>query len=312
MTSASAPAKIILFGEHAVVYGRPAIAIPVRQVSASIEVTDLLNAEPGEIDIHAPDIRFHEWLHACDPDNPLAHAIHLTLREINANGFPALHVHIHSTIPVAAGLGSGAAISIALIRALSSHLGSPLPLSRQSSLAYEVEKIHHGTPSGIDNTVITFDKPVFFQQGHDVDTFTIGAPLTLIIGDSGVASPTVEAVGMVRRAWKEQRSLIESIFDDIARITQQAREGIERGYEQVLGQLMNENQNLLVQLGVSHPVLERLIRAAREAGAFGAKLSGAGLGGNIIALTSAELGDKVEGALVDAGAVWTLKTEIGA
>jgi mevalonate kinase len=311
MTSASAPGKIILFGEHAVVYGQPAIAVPVRQVKATAEVIDIADGSPGKIYIQAPDIRFQEWLHACSTDNPLAHAIRLTLQEIDDHDFPALTVHLHSTIPVAAGLGSGAAISVAIIRALSSHLGSALPLNRQSSLAYQVETIHHGKPSGIDNAVITYDKPVFFISGRGAKDFSIGAPLTLIIGVSSVVSSTHKAVGQVYQAWKEQRSHYEAIFDNIGGITELARQATERGDEQELGKLMNENQLLLKQLGVSHPELERLIDAAREAGAIGAKLSGAGLGGNVIALVSAQFGDKVESALVDAGAVWTLKTEVG-
>jgi len=199
---------------------------------------------------------------------------------------------------------------VATIRALSEHLGHPLPLDRQSALAFEVEKTHHGTPSGIDNMVVTYDRPIYFRQGKEPEPFSIGAPLTLVIGDTGLRSPTSFAVGRVRRRWEQDRGQIEAIFDAIGEIVDQARQAIARGEVARLGLLMDRNQALLKTLGVSSPELEALIEAARQAGAGGAKLSGAGLGGNMIALVEAESAATVARAVRSAGGVRTLRAEV--
>lgn len=310
MTRASAPGKIILFGEHAVVYGRPAIAVPVRQVRATAEVTDIRNADRGEVWIEAPNIKLSAWLHDLEPQHPIAFITKSTLDEIGARDFRALRIKITSTIPAATGLGSSAAVSVAVLRALSEHLDHPLDLNRQSQLAFEAEKIHHGTPSGIDNSVITYDRPLYFVRDHKMETFSTGSRMTFIIGDSGEPSNTADVVGSVRAAMAEDPSRYNAIFDEIEHICRQAREGIERGDYRKLGPLMDQNQSLLEKLDVSSPTLERLIHVARTNGALGAKLSGAGRGGNMIALIEPEMTGKVANAIQQAGATWTLTVEI--
>jgi len=310
MTIASAPGKIILFGEHAVVYGRPAIAVPVREVIATAEVTDIIQAAQGEIHIEAPDIKLDSWLHELSADHPLSRIINLTLDEIDPGTFPPLRLHITSTIPISSGLGSGTAVSIAVVRALSTHLDQPLPLQRQSALAFEVEKIHHGTPSGIDNTVVTYDRPIYFVQGEEPEILQSETPFTLVIGDTGQTSPTAVAVSQVRVAWQEDTSKYETAFEAIGQIASQARECIMQGRAKELGPLMNQNQALLEDIGVSSPELRVLIDAARASGASGAKLSGAGLGGNMIAMVDPDDADRVMIAMREAGAVRTLRTEV--
>lgn len=310
MTKSEIPGKIILFGEHAVVYGRPAIAVPVQQVRCCVEVSDLKEAPPGQIYIQAPDIHLSAWLHEVDESHPLHRIIQLTLDELRLTSTPALKLTIGSNIPVAAGLGSGAAVSVGVVRALSTHLEAPLPLERQSALAFKIEKIHHGTPSGIDNHVVTYGQPLYFIRDRLAERFTIGAPLTLVIADTGHPSPTANAVSGVRSRWEADRSGFEIIFDTIGQITDQARTAIERGEVDQLGPLMDQNQRLLEQIGVSSPTLEELIRTARQRGANGAKLSGSGMGGNMIALASPENATDVAHALEQAGASRTIITEV--
>jgi mevalonate kinase len=310
MTAASAPGKIILFGEHAVVYGRPAIAVPIHQLCATAEITSISDSPPGRIYIEAPDIHFASWLHEMDPGHPLARIVLLTLDEIGVHDPPAVEIRISSSIPISSGLGSGTAVSVAIIRSLSTHLGHSLPLKRQSELAYEVEKIHHGTPSGIDNTVVTYAKPVYYQRGLDPEILTIGAPFYLVIGDTGVASPTAVAVERVRNLSQQDPKTYETIFDEAGKIALQAKESILRGRSNELGPLMDQNQVLLEEMGVNSPNLQTLIEAARSAGANGAKLSGAGLGGNMIALVDPAKAHTVEKALRNAGAVRTITTEV--
>ncbi|MFZ5884975.1 MAG: mevalonate kinase [Chloroflexota bacterium] len=308
MTTASAPGKIILFGEHAVVYGRPALAVPVTQVHADVNIA--ASDRPG-IWIHAPGISLRSELNSLPSDHPIAAVIHNFFFLARVSPFPPLKIHISSTIPVASGLGSGAAVTVALVRALAVHFNFPMTDEEVNAFAYEIEKIHHGTPSGIDNTVITYAKPVYFVRGQPIETFTVGQPFTLVIGDTGIPAPTKESVGDVRKLWEADKERWEEVFDRIGRIVKEAREQIERGKWKELGGLMNDNHALLQQMTVSSPELDRLVEAARKAGALGAKLSGGGRGGNMIALVKPPDVEAVVRSLKEAGAKNTIVTQIG-
>jgi len=308
--TAVAPGKIILFGEHAVVYGKPAIAVPVTQVRARASVQAAIKAEPGSVWFNAPEIAFQAELSTLDEKNPLAFAVRLVLAHYKIARSPACKIKISSTIPVAAGLGSGAAVSIALMRAYAAFLGRPLTDEAVCGLAYEVEKLHHGTPSGIDNTVIAFSLPIFYVRGQPVKTFQSRRPFSIVIADTGVASPTAVSVGDVRKNWQTQQALYENYFESIGSLVESARQMIEFGLVETLGPLMDANHGILRKIGVSSPELERLVEAARSAGALGAKLSGGGRGGNMIALVTPASSERVADALRRAGAVRTLVTEV--
>jgi len=308
--SASAPGKIILFGEHAVVYGYSAIAVPVTQVRARVTVTPDIHGQPAVVTIDAPDVGLESELSCLPVTNPIGAAIHGLLAHTKTDHIPACTLKIKSTIPVASGLGSGAAVSVAIIRALSGFLGLQLPDDIVSNLAFEVEVIHHGTPSGIDNTVITYQKPVYFTKNHPIETFKIRTPFTIVIGDTGIASPTKETVRDVRAAWQVDPAPYNRLFAAIDSITKTARQAIEGGYPERLGPLMDENHQLLGEMGVSSPTLNRLAEAAKAAGAWGAKLSGGGRGGNMIALVAASNADIVSDAIRNAGAQNTIITTV--
>ncbi len=314
MTAACAPGKVILFGEHAVVYGRPAIAVPLSQVRACATIEE---RPPGEgLIIDATDLNVRCQLGtATTPEHPafpLQATVRRTLQELGVVSVPDLTLRISSTVPIARGLGSGAAVATAIVRALSLHLGHELSPLEVSQLVYQTEIIHHGTPSGIDNTVIAFDQPVYFVKDQPIQVLPVKRPFWLLIADTGVASPTRIAVADVRRGWQEQPAAFEALFDQIAAITVQAARAISSGQTSALGRLMNENHNLLVQLGVSSPELERLVHAALEAGALGAKLCGAGRGGNMIAQVPARGAQGVAAALREAGATKVIVSRVGA
>jgi mevalonate kinase len=319
MTTASAPGKIILFGEHAVVYGRPALAVPVIQVHADIEVLDSPRAG---IWIDTPDINLHAELNSLSSDHPIAAVIHNFLflshtslpptgRGVRGEGrFPNLEINISSSIPVASGLGSGAAVTVALARALSSHLNHPMTDEEVNAFAYEIEKLYHGTPSGIDNTVVTYAKPVYFVRSQPIEVFKVGRPFTIVIGDTGISAPTKESVGDVRKLWEADKAKWEKTFDQVGEIAGKARANIESGEWKVIGELMNENHMLLQEMKVSLPELDHLISAARNAGALGAKLSGGGRGGNMIALVEGERAQMISEVLISAGAKRTIITQV--
>ncbi len=307
MIAASACGKIILFGEHAVVYGRPAIAVPVTQVQATATI------EPND---HGILIRSVDTNTAISidparsaPADPLEAIVRLTLKHLNV-AEANLSITIRSTIPIASGLGSGAAVSVAIARVLAQWVNQPIDDATVSSLAYEVEKLYHGTPSGIDNTVIAYQRPVYFIRNQPIQTFHVAKPFTVAIGNTGIASPTKIAVGDVRQGWEANREWYEALFDQIGEIVEQARAAIESGTRDQLGPLMDRNQELLRAIDVSSAELERLIGAAKDAGAFGAKLVGGGRGGNMIALIDESNRDRLVDALKQAGATNVIVTEI--
>jgi mevalonate kinase len=309
---ATAPGKIILFGEHAVVYGRPAIAVPVLQVRAKAVINFDPRSAPGRVILRAPDIGLETTLADLPENHPLAVVIWKAASAMKLSHIPACTIQVTSNIPIAGGMGSGAAVSVAILRAFSASLGYPLSDEQVSKLAYEVEVIHHGTPSGIDNSVITYAKPVYFVKGKMIEILQVKRSFTLLIGDTGVQSPTANVVSDVYQAWEEAEEQFEWLFDAVGTIAASAREAIEVGSIDSLGPLMNENHALLRKMGVSSPELDTLVEAACSAGALGAKLSGAGRGGNMIALVTPESSDKVARELVNAGAVRTILTEIRA
>ncbi len=343
MTKVSAPGKIILFGEHAVVYGQPALAVPVNQVHADAEVSDI---DRAGIWINAPDIRLHAEHSRLALDDALAAVISLVIarraqpdvaisslsKEIaSLTSFASnddnkgIEISITSTIPLASGLGSGAAVSVAIIRALTTHLGQPFTDEQINEIAYEVEKIHHGTPSGIDNTVVTYGKPIFFTPslsppqaggkprrggGASIEPLHVAKPFTIIIGDTGIPAPTKESVADVRVLWEQDKRKMEMLFGVAGALAETARQAIEGGHPERLGPLMNENQRILTEMGVSSPELDRLVEASLNAGASGAKLSGGGRGGNMIALSTKENAPSIVEALYKAGAKNVILTEV--
>jgi mevalonate kinase len=306
-TTSSAPGKIILFGEHAVVYGRPALAIPVTQVLATATVSK--SSRPG-IWIEAPNIGLSSELSSLAPGHPLAEVIHSVTKTLAITRPPACTVYLQSTIPVASGLGSGAAVSVAILRAFSAYLGHPFSDDQVNNLAFEAEKLHHGTPSGIDNNVITYARPVYFVKGRAIKTFRVGAAFTIVIGDTGITAPTKESVGAVHKLWEADPLRWEQVFDQIGEIVWNARQAIERGDDNELGKLMDANHSLLQELTVSCVELDSLVEAARKSGAIGAKLSGGGRGGNMIALVPKENAPRLAEALLAAGAKRTIITTV--
>ncbi len=300
MKRVSAPGKAILVGEHAVVYGQPAIALPLPQLRASACIR--ASQQPLTIrtaDLPRPPLR---WQGASfDPADPIARITALTLDYLNVAA-PQGEIKLQSDIPIASGLGSGAAVSAALSRALAALCRRELPLADLNRLVFEVEKLHHGQPSGIDNTTIVYNRPLYFVKGGRREFIRLKAPLQLLIADSGIAALTRAAVAAVRARHTRQPEQTAAIFAEIGALVDEARQCIEAGNQTQLGQLMTANHRLLKALAVSSVELDRLVAAALAAGALGAKLSGGGRGGNIIALVEAATEAAAREKLLAAGA----------
>jgi mevalonate kinase len=318
MAIAYAPGKVILFGEHAVVYGRPAIAVPVSEVRARACV------EPGDdgqgARVHALDLGRVVVVSEAPDDDPLARIVRLTLLALAAPPDPDLDIFVTSTIPIARGMGSGAAVSTAIVRALQRYFqteprdfgwtGRWLSSRGISELVYQTEVLYHGTPSGIDNTVVAYEKPVYFSRDAGWEIFWPARSFCLLVADTGIESPTKAVVGDLRHRFQADPNAYEPLFDRVGGLAREARSAIEEGRLETLGRLMDQNHALLRELGVSSPELDRLVAAARDGGALGAKMSGAGWGGNVIVLVDESTSGQIDMLLRLAGAVHVIITQV--
>ena len=277
MITATACAKTILFGEHAVVYGEPAIAVPLVNTRTAAE----LIPNRGSFLIRSDQVGMNCSFDELPKDSGLRILLLGLKKEFGLRELPPLTLNIRSDIPIASGLGSGAALSAAVIRAFARFYERDLETGTVNQMVYEIEKVYHGTPSGIDNTVIVYEQPVIFTKAAGF------APLQadlscfpLLVGDSGIRSRTVDVVRDVREHFEHNEKYIR----EIGSLVRSAEKALTSGNLQETGRLMNENQKLLKQIDVSCHELDELTALALKNGAYGAKLTGAGRGGNFIVL----------------------------
>ena len=182
------------------------------------------------------------------------------------------------------------------------YLGINLAENEVSELVFEAEKVVHGTPSGIDNTVVAYEMPVYFIKGEKPTTFEPGKEFLLVIGDTGIEASTKETVSNVRKSWEKEPGLMNGYFDEIEIATNNGKMAIEKGDAKMVGEIMDENHDLLNSIGVGHDELEKLIDIAKDAGALGAKLTGGGGGGNMVALAEDKKSQKkIHDAITEAG-----------
>lgn len=272
--------KIIVVGEHGVVYGRPAIAASIaRGVGA--------RARPSEdvgLDVERWGVHLSLPRDAADSDLGRAFAA-LLESYAGQSGTPRLRVEVRPDLPPGAGLGCSAAMGVAIVRALDEATGSPPRSSEEvaeRSLIWE--RVFHGNPSGIDSAMAAGAGIAIFEKGKALIPIRARRPLYWVIGDSGEASATRLMVEEVARQHVRDPARIEKTFDAMEALVRNARLAIEQGDTKGLGQLLDMNQLLLGGLMVSTQRLEEMCDAARRAGALGAKLTGAGGGGCMIAL----------------------------
>ena len=281
MIRASAPAKAILFGEHAVVYGQPAIAFPIHSLRIEVAVE---RSRDGRTRIIAADT--DESLNVAeDTAHPLAYAWQLA-QEAMARELPAANLTIRSQIPIAAGFGSGAALSAALIRACQRLAGLELPIEQLNELVYRAEQRYHGNPSGIDNHVVVYERPLYYQQGEAPELLHLAAELPLIGLRCGEGVPTRTVIEDVRMRREANPNGIDALLVSIGALTRAARAAMLAGDLARVGELMYENHQLLRELGVSSPRQDHAVEISRAFGALGAKMSGAGWGGQVLVMTA--------------------------
>ena len=292
--------KIILLGEHAVVYGRHAIAAPLPlAIQAHVE-------RGGDgVQLIIPRWGVEQRLHRTAEKQ---HSFEKSLAMIFGTlglGNESMRIEIFPNVPRAMGLGGSAAIAVATIRALDRCFGIGLDDERVNELAFECEKIAHGTPSGIDNTLSVYGQTMLFRAGDAPlrRVIEIERPVQLVVGISGIESLTAATVARVRKAREAHPKLYEEIFDQIDSLVLQGVDALAGHDLETLGELMNVCQGLLNAMQVSSWELEEMIQIARRHGALGAKLTGGGGGGSIIALCPDEAGaaDRIESGLRESG-----------
>jgi hydroxymethylglutaryl-CoA reductase len=273
--------KVILLGEHAVVHGRHAIACPV-------PLTIRAQVEDGG---HGVQLIIPRWGVEYQLAKPREQrrsfelAAGAILDQLGL-GNRTLRIEVFPDVPRGVGLGGSAALAVAIVRALDQHFRLGLSDAEVNELAYLSEQNAHGSPSGIDNTLATYARPLVYRRGTPplVEPLNLPRPLPVVVGVTGSEGLTARTVANVAEARNRNPRLYEKIFDDIDALVLQAVAAIQDQRLDTLGDLMNVNQGLLNALQVSTPDLERLVDTAREAGALGAKLTGGGGGGAMIAL----------------------------
>ncbi|WP_117161617.1 mevalonate kinase [Paraliobacillus sp. X-1268] len=302
----SAHSKLILVGEHAVVYGEPAIALPFPE----IEVKATVDQVDGPIQINSS---FYYGLLSDMPDKleGLAICIKKTCKELDqdATGF---RIQIESSIPIGRGLGSSAAIAIAIVRSLYAYYEHDLSRNDLMKLVDIAETYAHGSPSGIDMAAASSEVPIWFEKDKEIEHVYINKPFHLVVADTGRIGDTHAAVASIKEQYKVDFTETKLSIAHLGKLTTQARTALHDGDHSLLGMLLNRAQDELSKLGVSDEGIDRLTKVARKSGALGAKLTGGGRGGCIIALAkSIKHAKEIADDLLHAGADQTWYFTVG-
>jgi mevalonate kinase len=267
---ARANGKVILLGEHAVVYGVPAIAAGIeRGVSAS--------ARPAE----SSSLRIGERYALAGDESELGRAFGALLAELGAS---QLAVEASLELPPGSGLGASAALGVAIARAVLTASGLAPDSARVQAAASAWEGVYHGNPSGIDAAAAAHDGCLWYDKLSGPRPIALARDLVLAIGLAGPPASTKLMVEGVARLRERRPEVVNKALEGIRALVANAKLCLEAGDLPGLGSLMNYNQMLLSGLFVSTEGIERCCALARDAGALGAKLTGAGGGGAVVAL----------------------------
>src|SRR5690625_660084 len=299
----SAHGKTILLGEHSVVYGAPAIVLPLLDLQATASIrrarrgyitSDLYTGPLGAAPAHM---------------QPVLTSLRASAEQLDVRA-DRVELTLRSTIPFERGLGSSAATSAAVVRAVANLAGVRLSATQTHALVQQAEQVAHGTSSGLDAHAVQSMTPLRFQQGKPT-TVKVADKFTFVIADTGTSGSTAAAVDGVSMLRDIQSQVVDRVVEDLANLTDDVVYSLGIGDPIRVGQSMHEAHSLLAYLGVSSPALDAVVAAALEAGAYGAKLTGSGLGGCVLAVVpdQVQAGDAAA-ALTAVGATRTWTTSL--
>ena len=310
MGKGSGYGKVILFGEHFVVHGVPGV-VSATEAKTDAQVTKTQNG------ITINDQRTGSKGYAEEKRLQQLESIQRMLKAIHLPANTAMTIWIGGNLPGFSGLGASAASSVAIARAISEEFKLNLADEKINEAAYEAEKAYAGNPSGIDNTAATYGGLMWFkknlQGGPDtVEHLNVHTPSEIVIGSTGKVANTKAMVEGVAQRRKQYPQKYDPLFKRAGELALEGRKALEAGNLKKAGELMNENHTLLQGIEVSSKELDFLVELAREQSALGAKLTGGGGGGCMVALTPGKvLQEKVAKAIENAG-FQVLRTKIGA
>lgn len=297
---ATAPGKMILFGEHSVVYRGPAIVLAIDRRARVVAS----KREDKRVYIDAEDLGFSGYFEENEYYalsgkawrgrnlSALNVASKKVMEHLGVEG--GVNLVVRSMIPMAVGLGSSAAVCVATTAAVGELFNGNLTKKEIAELSFEGEKIIHGTPSGVDNNVATFGGIMKYERGQPFESFKLEQQLPFVIGNTRRKRSTKNLVDEVRFLKEKNPEIVDGIIDSIGKISKIGLDALFKRNLEKIGDLMNINHGLLSALGVSTPELDELVYAARREGALGAKLTGAGGGGCMIAIAKDENLSKIE------------------
>jgi len=303
---ASAPGKIILTGEHFVVYGEPALVVAIDRrvtIKASERRDEALRvvSDRGIVGVFEGN-SFKIESGGRDSKSFLEPVRIAAVAVMDRVGIRrGLDVEVQSTIPVGAGLGSSSAVSVATVASVGRVLGVELSQRDIADLSLEAEKFVHINPSGVDPAISTYGGIMLYKRGEGITRLGFTPNLSLVIGNTGLSRNTGRLVQYVRERRDRLPTIIDPLIELAGNLTLRAVEALQEGDVKRFGELMDVNHGFLVAVGVSNEALDRLIYAARRAGALGAKLTGAGGGGCMVALCTRETQAQIAEAIGGVG-----------
>ena len=302
--------KVILFGEHFVVHGVPGI---VSAIDLTVDA-EVKNIGKG---IYVKDERKGAKGYTETKKTQQKESIERMLKDMRLDSSKiSFEIRLGGNLPGFSGIGASAASSVAIARAIAEEFDMNLPDERINEIAYEAEKAYAGTPSGIDNTAATFGGLIWFKKNlsggpNTIERLNIKKPVEIVMGDTGVVADTKAMVDGVAERKKKNPEKYNPLFTQTEELAFEARKALEKFDLKKVGKLMNGNHRLLQEIKVSCRELDYLVNLAREQGAFGAKMTGGGGGGCMVALTPGkELQEAVATALEKKG-FKVLRTKVG-
>jgi mevalonate kinase len=301
--------KVILFNEHFVVYGLPAIASAIGS-----KTTALVERQTGsgvELQDDRPETPGYKAEKLAEQKESLDKMLRFMQVDADRNHFKII---LAGDLIAASGVGASAASCAAIARAFSDELGLHFSDERINEIAYEGEKGYHGTPSGIDNTAATYGGLIWFKRepnSQRMERMKLRKSVEIVMGNTGITADTKEVVGGVKERREKEPEKYAPLFDEAAQLVEDAKKQLEAFDLNRVGVLMNRNHELLQQIGVSCNELDMLVNLARDNGALGAKMTGTGRGGYMLALTPGlELQQRVAAEIEKKG-FQALRTTIG-